>query len=157
MSQYAEFGLQTNKTTRDPGHKTPTFYDPWLQETVTGRNFYLCFSNWVISRRTIEAFRQQQPVDAIPGDQCQKCMARPGQMHYEIAGLVFEGGIELGICSDCLAAAASYLDKEPSPLPGTQFSLMGETKTAYKPKPTPKAIPIKPAPKPAKPDQLNLF
>lgn len=122
--RYQSYGLDSVKRTQDAGTTERTFFDPWLRELVSGRNFYLCFSNWVASRRTITAFLQQQPIPAIAGDRCMKCNGTAERMHYEICDLhQTPAAMDLGLCPDCLTLAAVYLDKEPQPKPGTQLRL----------------------------------
>lgn len=120
---YGEFGLDANKRSKDPDELVGEFYDPWSWEHVRGRHFYLCFSNWVLSRSTMVAFLAQKPVDPLPGDSCFKCRATDRPLHYDIAGKEM-GGTPTGICHSCVEWANEYLSKpEPPPPPGTQFKL----------------------------------
>lgn len=125
---YGDYGLDAVKKSRESGQVEKWWFDPWSQQRITtGRQFYMCFSNWVASKRTIEAFSNQEPVDAIEGDQCLKCRAKAPKMHYRIDGLHFENiGMELAICPECVAWATEYLNKEETEIPvkpGTQFDL----------------------------------
>lgn len=128
VNRYADLGLDATKVSQDKGTVGKTFYDPWSREEVMGRNMYLCFSNWVISRPTIDAFLQQEPIEAVSGDLCEKCRSVKPQLHYTVAGLEFAEGIELGICPDCVAWAADYLNRPealpPPPPAGTQLKLL---------------------------------
>lgn len=109
---YSDFGLDAVKKTTEEGKASRSFFCPWTQERVTGRNFYLCFADWVISRTVIEGFLQQEPEAADTGDRCQKCNQPVPLLHYTVKGYEFEQGIKLGICPDCLAIAARYTLKD---------------------------------------------
>lgn len=106
---FSDFGLDAVKKSTEEGKSTRSFFCPWTRQQVTGKNFYLCFSNWVISRPAIDAFRQQKPEAADPDDRCQKCNQPVPQLHYTAKGYEFDEGMRLGICPDCLKAAAHYI------------------------------------------------
>lgn len=108
---YADFGLDDVKTSTEAGKTEPLFYCPWTRYQVSGRNFYLCFSNWVVSRTAIAAFTRQAPEVADEADQCIKCNQRVSHLHYSAEGFVFEEGVRIGICPDCLTMAASYITR----------------------------------------------
>lgn len=123
--QYGDFGLQATRRSREPGRTEPTHYCPWTRQTLTGRHFYLCFSNWVISQTAIDAFLKQSPDDPQEiGDRCQKCNQPQPKLHYNVPGYRFdEEGMFLGICPDCVHFADQYM-KRPITVPtGTQLTL----------------------------------
>ena len=156
---YSEYGLDTVKKSQDDGQKSATFFDPWLSQLVTGRNFYLCFSNWVLSQATITAFLKQEPVEPLPDDCCFKCRAKNTRLHYWIDYKVEERGMDLGICADCIKWASEYVEKEIPVAPGTQFGLLGDSqpKQRKKTKKTPHASKSTVAPPEApSPTQLIL-
>lgn len=120
---YSEFGLDVVKKSQDAGQIQKQYYCPWTWQHVTGRNFYLCFQNWVISCTAIEAFQKQEPATPLEGDQCIKCRKRDIPLHYYIEGGP-EEGTPIGICNECVMWAAEYLEKEPLAPEGTQLKLL---------------------------------
>nr|WP_293836709.1 hypothetical protein [uncultured Arsenicibacter sp.] len=125
---YGDYGLDAVKKSRESGQTEKWWFDPWSDQRITtGRQFYMCFSNWVASRRTIEAFATQEPVENVEGDQCLKCRKKAPKMHYHINGLEYGNrGMYLALCPECVAWAAEYLNKEDTEKPvdpGKQFEL----------------------------------
>lgn len=123
--RYTDFGLQTTKRSREPGITEHTHYCPWTRQQLTGRHFYLCFSNWVISRTAIDAFLSQppQPPHEV-GDRCQKCNQPKPSLHYDVPGYRFdEQGAFLGICPDCVRFADEYMKRPVVIAPGTQLTI----------------------------------
>jgi hypothetical protein len=106
---YSDYGLDVIKIAGEEGKESRSFFCPWTQVRYTGKNFYLCFADRIISRPAILAFQQQQPEAAEPDDRCQKCNQPVPFLHYTAEGYTFETGMRLGICPNCVAAAAHYI------------------------------------------------
>lgn len=118
MGNYSEFGLDETKKSVDNGENEQWFYDPFMKDRVeSGRYFYLCFSNWVLSKQAADRMIGRKPeAPRMVGEKCFKCNMKVETLHYY--DLEYDS---LGVCTKCLEIAVKYYAAKV-PI-GTQFKL----------------------------------